>query len=50
MLPTLGDFRRDQLATAALFFFLGFQYATWASRLPALKSRFGLGRPSWVCC
>ncbi|MFD8520114.1 MFS transporter [Streptomyces capillispiralis] len=43
MLPTLGDFRRDQLATAALFFFLGFQYATWASRLPALKSRFGLG-------
>ncbi|GGV71093.1 MFS transporter [Streptomyces griseoloalbus] len=42
MLPTLGDFRRDQLATAALFFFLGFQYATWASRLPALKSRFDL--------
>ncbi|MEV7784341.1 MFS transporter [Streptomyces sp. NPDC088106] len=42
MLPTLGDFRRDQLATAALFCFLGFQYATWASRLPALKSRFGL--------
>ncbi|MET7291336.1 MFS transporter [Streptomyces griseoloalbus] len=43
MLPTLGDFRRDQLATAALFFFLGFQYATWAARLPALKSRFDLG-------
>ncbi|MFF5160892.1 MFS transporter [Streptomyces sp. NPDC000348] len=43
MLPTLGDFRRDQLATAVLFFFLGFQYATWASRLPALKERFGLG-------
>ncbi|MFF1272197.1 MFS transporter [Streptomyces marokkonensis] len=43
MLSTLGDFRRDQLATAALFCFLGFQYATWASRLPALKSRFGLG-------
>ncbi|MBT3153828.1 MFS transporter [Streptomyces sp. CHD11] len=42
MLPTLGDFRRDQLATAALFCFLGFQYATWASRLPALKSRFGM--------
>lgn len=43
MLPTPGDFRRDQLAAAALFCFLGFQYATWASRLPALKSRFGLG-------
>ncbi|MEY7977714.1 MFS transporter [Streptomyces pilosus] len=43
MLPNLGDFRRDQLATAALFCFLGFQYATWASRLPALKSRFDLG-------
>jgi fucose permease len=43
MLPTLGDFRRDQLATATLFFFLGFQYATWASRLPALKDRFDLG-------
>ncbi|MEU7467655.1 MFS transporter [Streptomyces sp. NPDC044984] len=43
MLPTLGDFRRDQLATATLFFFLGFQYATWASRLPAFKDRFDLG-------
>ncbi|MFI2375450.1 MFS transporter [Streptomyces sp. NPDC018964] len=43
MLPTLGDFRRDQLAIATLFFFLGFQYATWASRLPALKDRFDLG-------
>ncbi|WP_371102439.1 MFS transporter [Streptomyces sp. PU_AKi4] len=43
MLPTLGDFRRDQLAIAALFSFLGFQYATWASRLPALKDRFDLG-------
>ncbi|MET9151254.1 MFS transporter [Streptomyces griseoflavus] len=42
MLPHPGDFRRDQMATAALFCFLGFQYATWASRLPALKSRFGL--------
>ncbi|WP_030857494.1 MFS transporter [Streptomyces sp. NRRL S-37] len=43
MLPTLGDFRRDQLAISTLFFFLGFQYATWASRLPALKDRFDLG-------
>ncbi|CAM5737932.1 MFS transporter [Streptomyces hirsutus] len=39
---TPGAFRRDQLAIAALFCFLGFQYATWVSRLPALKDRFGL--------
>ncbi|WP_371673818.1 MFS transporter [Streptomyces sp. NBC_00289] len=38
----LDDFRRAQLAIAALFCFLGFQYATWASRLPALKTRLGL--------
>ncbi|MGY0070339.1 MFS transporter [Streptomyces sp. QTS137] len=38
----LDAFRRDQLATAALFCFLGFQYATWVSRLPALKDRFDL--------
>jgi MFS family permease len=31
------EFRRSWLAIAALFFLLGFQYATWASRLPALK-------------
>ncbi|MEV1047763.1 MFS transporter [Streptomyces sp. NPDC049916] len=36
------DFRRTQVAIAALFCFLGFQYATWASRLPALKSELGL--------
>ncbi|MET7451300.1 MFS transporter [Streptomyces sp. NPDC005574] len=30
------------MAIAALFCFLGFQYATWASRLPALKTRLGL--------
>ncbi|MFJ2872064.1 MFS transporter [Streptomyces sp. NPDC087298] len=35
-------FRRAQLAIAALFCFLGFQYATWASRLPALKTRLDL--------
>jgi MFS family permease len=35
-------FRRGQLATAALFCSLGFQYATWASRLPAIKSHLGL--------
>ena len=39
----LGDpFRRAQLSIAALFCFLGFQYATWESRLPAIKSRLGL--------
>ncbi|WP_373558733.1 MFS transporter [Streptomyces sp. WZ.A104] len=36
------DFRRTQVAIAALFCFLGFQYATWASRLPALKTELGL--------
>ncbi|MEV5936432.1 MFS transporter [Streptomyces sp. NPDC052079] len=39
--PASG-FRRGRLATAALFSFLGFQYATWVSRLPALKDRFYL--------
>jgi fucose permease len=38
----LDDFRRTQLAIAALFCFLGFQYATWASRIPALKTRLDL--------
>ncbi|MFE0457977.1 MFS transporter [Kitasatospora sp. NPDC058965] len=36
-------FRRAQLSIAALFCFLGFQYASWASRLPALKGRMDLG-------
>ncbi|MGX9923593.1 MULTISPECIES: MFS transporter [unclassified Streptomyces] len=36
------SFRRGQFATAALFCALGFQYATWASRIPALKSGLGL--------
>ncbi|MFF2010035.1 MFS transporter [Streptomyces sp. NPDC058195] len=35
-------FRRPLLSIAALFCFLGFQYATWASRLPALKTRLDL--------
>ncbi|MEU3465392.1 MFS transporter [Streptomyces sp. NPDC006733] len=35
-------FRRAQLAIAALFLFLGFQYATWVSRLPALKTHLDL--------
>jgi MFS family permease len=37
-----NDFRRGQFAVAALFFSLGFQYATWASRIPAIKSHLGL--------
>jgi MFS family permease len=42
MFPIRDQFRRAQLAIAALFFFLGFQYATWASRLPTIKSRLDL--------
>lgn len=36
------DFRRAQLAVGALFLLLGFQYASWASRLPAIKAGLGL--------
>ncbi|MFF7749743.1 MFS transporter [Streptomyces sp. NPDC007971] len=36
-------FRRAKWAIAALFCFLGLQYATWAARLPALKARLDLG-------
>ncbi|MFE6776539.1 MFS transporter [Streptomyces sp. NPDC057702] len=36
------DFRRRLVAIAALFCVLGFQYATWAARLPALKSDLDL--------
>ncbi|MER7754185.1 MFS transporter [Kitasatospora sp. NPDC097643] len=42
MSPVRDDFRRSQLAIAALFFVLGFQYATWVSRIPALKTRLDL--------
>ncbi|SES00841.1 MFS transporter [Streptomyces qinglanensis] len=38
-----GSFLRAQTAIAALFCSLGFQYATWASRIPAIKSDLGLG-------
>jgi MFS family permease len=42
-LPRIRDeFRRAQVAIGALFLLLGFQYATWASRLPAVKARLGL--------
>ncbi|MFE1404767.1 MFS transporter [Streptomyces sp. NPDC058770] len=42
MLGVRDQFHRAQLAIAALFCFLGFQYATWASRLPAIKTRLAL--------
>ncbi|MCF3135048.1 MFS transporter [Streptomyces olivochromogenes] len=35
-------FHRGQLAIAALFCSLGFQYATWAARIPAIKADLGL--------
>jgi MFS family permease len=42
MPPVRDPFRRSQLAIAALFCFLGFQYGTWVSRVPALKTRLDL--------
>ncbi|MFJ4670222.1 MFS transporter [Kitasatospora purpeofusca] len=42
MLRVRDDFLRAHLAIAALFCFLGFQYATWVSRLPTLKTDFEL--------
>ncbi|MGC0416275.1 MFS transporter [Embleya sp. AB8] len=42
MFRVRDDFRRAQLAIAALFCFLGLQYATWASRLPAIKTKLDL--------
>jgi len=38
----MSEFRRSQLAIAALFCFLGFQYSTWAARIPALTDRLDL--------
>ncbi|MEU4221653.1 MFS transporter [Actinoplanes sp. NPDC026623] len=38
----MSEFRRSQLSIAALFFSLGFQYSTWAARIPALTERLGL--------
>ncbi|MCG6495201.1 MFS transporter [Kitasatospora sp. A2-31] len=43
MFRVRDEYRRAHLAIAALFLFLGFQYATWVSRLPALRTRLGLG-------
>ncbi|MCX4746821.1 MFS transporter [Kitasatospora sp. NBC_01287] len=46
MFPVRDEYRRAQLAVAALFCFLGFQYGTWASRLPAIKARLDLSPAS----
>ncbi|MBV2153050.1 MFS transporter [Kitasatospora sp. SUK 42] len=43
MSPVRDEFRRSQVAIGALFFVLGFQYATWVSQVPALKARLDLG-------
>ncbi|MEV6790950.1 MFS transporter [Streptomyces sp. NPDC051320] len=42
ILRSKDGFRRAQLAIAALFCILGFQYGTWASRLPVLKAKLHL--------
>ncbi|MEU9096934.1 MFS transporter [Streptomyces sp. NPDC048361] len=42
MFGALDAYRRSQVAIAALFCCLGFQYATWVSRIPALKTRLDL--------
>jgi len=39
----MPSFLRAKWSIAALFCFLGFQYGTWVSRLPALKTRLDLG-------
>lgn len=33
---------KSQVSIGALFFFLGFQYATWGARLPVIKEHLGL--------
>ncbi|MEV5873199.1 MFS transporter [Streptomyces sp. NPDC052101] len=40
---TTPSFQRAKWSIAALFCFLGFQYGTWVSRLPALRTRLDLG-------
>ena len=41
-LERLPGLARSQLAVAALFLALGFNYGTWTSRLPAIKAQLGL--------
>ncbi|MBM2615062.1 MFS transporter [Actinoplanes sp. LDG1-06] len=38
----MSAFRRAQLSVGALFCLLGFQYSTWAARIPALTDRLHL--------
>jgi MFS family permease len=42
MVRVRNEFRRSQVAVAALFCVLGLQYGTWAARLPTIKARLGL--------
>ncbi|MFH8611542.1 MFS transporter [Streptomyces sp. NPDC018029] len=42
MLRVRDPFHRGQLAIAALFCSLGFQYATWAARIPAIRADLDL--------
>ncbi|MFE0172949.1 MFS transporter [Streptomyces sp. NPDC059002] len=42
VLRVRDPFHRGQLAIAALFCSLGFQYATWAARIPAIKADLDL--------
>ncbi|WP_329567488.1 MFS transporter [Kitasatospora sp. NBC_01266] len=42
MFRVRDPFRRTQLAIAALFCFLGFQYGSWASRIPTIKAQLDL--------
>ncbi|MCF3121139.1 MFS transporter [Streptomyces arenae] len=42
VLRVRDPFHRGQLAIAALFCSLGFQYATWAARIPAIKEDLDL--------
>ncbi len=43
MVLVRDQFRRTRTAIAALFFLLGFQYATWAARLPTIAARLHIG-------
>ena len=38
----MSEFGRSRLAVAALFFFFGFQYATWTARLPVIQAELHL--------
>ena len=42
MINSVVSLRRSQLAVASLFLVLGFNFGTWASRIPALKMQLGL--------